>query len=166
MISADFGPIPRIGTTPLRSLSPILHLPRDTRIHALRSRTQHGMEVHLIGNIATYWNLSMWQKIIGILHGREQVGSSWKICCPRHAGPVIQVKQPDEFALYSPEGGCREACSGRLPGCIIYARRGIIPKLCTKPSDANSPASVNSRTVAIYVRSHLVDKAAVENTRL
>lgn len=136
----------------------------DNRIHALRSRTQHSM--HLIGNIATYSNVSMWQKVIGILHGREQVGSSWKLCCPRHAGPVIQVKQPDEFALYSPEGGCREACSDRLPGCIIDARRGIIPKLCTKPSDANSPASVNSRTVAIYVRSHLVDKAAVEDTRL
>lgn len=38
--------------------------------------------------------------------------------------------------------------------------------VCTKPSDANSPASVNSRTVAIYVRSHLVDKAVVEDTRL
>lgn len=136
----------------------------DNRIHALRSRTQHG--IHLIGNIATYWNLSMWQKVIGMLHGREQVGSSWKLCCPRHAGPVIQVKQPDEFALYSPEGRCREACSDRLPGCIIDARRGIIPKLCTKPSDANSPASVNSRTVAIYIRSQLVDKAAVEDTRL
>lgn len=127
MISAAVGPIPRIGTTPLRSLSPILHLPRDNRIHALRSRTQHG--IHLIGNIATYSNVSIWQKVIGILRGREQVGSSWKLCCPRHAGPVIQVKQPDEFALYSPEGGCREACSDRLPGCIIDARRGIIPKL-------------------------------------
>lgn len=112
MISADVGPIPRIGTTPLRSLSPILHLPRDTRIHALRSRTQHG--IHLIGNIATHWNLSMWQKVIGILHGREQVGSSWKLCCPRHAGPVIQVKQPDEFTLYSPKGGCREASSALI----------------------------------------------------
>lgn len=155
MISTDVGPIPRIGTIPLR---------RDNRIHALRSRTQHG--IHLIGNIATYWNLSMWQKVIGILHDREQVGSSWKLCCPRHAGRVIQVKQADEFVLYSPEGGCREACSDRLPGCIIDARRGIVSKLCTKPSDANSPASVNSRTVAIYVRSHLVDKADVENTRL
>lgn len=85
VISADVGPIPRIGTTPLRSLSPILHLPRDNRIHALRTRTQHSM--HLIGNIATYSNVFMWQKVIGILHGREQVGSSWKLCCPRHAGP-------------------------------------------------------------------------------
>lgn len=90
-------------------------LKTTNRINVLLSRAQHGM--YLIGNTDTYSHVSMWQKVIGILRAKDSVGSSLQLCCPRHINTVIEVQQPDDFAKFSPEGGCREACMDRLPDC-------------------------------------------------
>ena len=85
------------------------------RINVLLSRAQHGM--YLIGNADTYSNIVMWQKVLDMLRASESVGKSLDLCCPRHKDDSIQVFKPDDFARLSPEGGCREACSWRLPDC-------------------------------------------------
>ncbi|KAF2704119.1 P-loop containing nucleoside triphosphate hydrolase protein [Pleomassaria siparia CBS 279.74] len=90
-------------------------LKTTNRINVLLSRAQHGM--YLIGNADTYSNVSMWQKVIGMLRASESVGESLALCCPRHKDTSIQVTQPDDFPRLSPEGGCREACVWRLPDC-------------------------------------------------
>ncbi len=90
-------------------------LKTTNRINVLLSRAQHGM--YLIGNADTYSNVPMWQEVIGILRANASVGSSLGLCCPRHRDTPIEVQQPDDFARFSPEGGCREACMDRLPDC-------------------------------------------------
>jgi AAA domain len=90
-------------------------LKTTNRINVLLSRAQHGM--YLIGNTDTYSNVPMWQKVINMLRAKDSVGPSLDLCCPRHMDTAIQVQQPDDFAKFSPEGGCREACMDRLPDC-------------------------------------------------
>lgn len=90
-------------------------LKTTNRINVLLSRAQHGM--YLIGNTDTYSNVPMWQKVINMLHAKDSVGPSLDLCCPRHTDTAIQIQQPDDFAKFSPEGGCREACMDRLPDC-------------------------------------------------
>ena len=85
------------------------------RINVLLSRAQHGM--YLIGNTDTYSNQSMWSNIHGMLQATEAVGPAFGLCCPRHPDTEIQVFQPEDFAMLSPEGGCRLACDRRLADC-------------------------------------------------
>jgi hypothetical protein len=87
-------------------------LKTSNRINVLLSRAQHGM--YLIGNTETYSNVDMWQKVINMLEAKDSVGDTLALCCPRHTEKVIEVRGPDEFAIVSPEGGCKEACSDRL----------------------------------------------------
>ncbi|KAF2730880.1 P-loop containing nucleoside triphosphate hydrolase protein [Polyplosphaeria fusca] len=85
------------------------------RINVLLSRAQHGM--YLIGNTDTYSNVSMWQKVIDMLRAQDCIATSLDLCCPRHMNTPIQVKEPDDFAKFSPEGGCDKHCMDRLPDC-------------------------------------------------
>jgi AAA domain len=85
------------------------------RINVLLSRAQHG--VYLFGNTDTYSNIPMWAKVLGMLQATDSVGKALGLCCPRHSDTEIQVRQPDDFARLSPEGGCQLACDRRLSGC-------------------------------------------------
>jgi hypothetical protein len=85
------------------------------RINVLLSRAQHGM--YLIGNTDTYSNIPMWAKVLGMLGATDSVGKALGLSCPRHPDTEIQVRQPDDFARLSPEGGCQLACVRRLSGC-------------------------------------------------
>lgn len=85
------------------------------RINVLLSRAQQGM--YLIGNSATYSNVPMWQQVIDMLRTRDYIGACLELCCPRHTETPIQIQYPDDFTRLSPEGGCREACTDRLPDC-------------------------------------------------
>ncbi|PVH68320.1 P-loop containing nucleoside triphosphate hydrolase protein [Cadophora sp. DSE1049] len=85
------------------------------RINVLLSRAQHGM--YLIGNTDTYSNIPMWAKVLGMLGATDSVGKALGLCCPRHPDAEIQVRQPDDFARLSPEGGCQLACDRRLSRC-------------------------------------------------
>jgi hypothetical protein len=89
-------------------------LKTSNRINVLLSRAQHGM--YLIGNTDTYSNVEIWGKVINILRVNDSVGDALDLCCPRHPEKIIEIREPDDFFAYSPEGGCREACADRL-GC-------------------------------------------------
>ncbi|KAM0136661.1 hypothetical protein ACHAP3_004408 [Botrytis cinerea] len=85
------------------------------RINVLLSRAQHGM--YLIGNSETYSSVAMWKHVLGMLRETNSVGNSFALCCPRHPETEIQVSEPDDFARWSPEGGCNLSCNKRLPDC-------------------------------------------------
>jgi hypothetical protein len=85
------------------------------RINVLLSRAQHG--IYLIGNSDTYSNIPMWQKVVDMLRASDAVGNSLGLRCPRHEDTPIEVSEPGDFPRLSPEGGCRLACSWRLPDC-------------------------------------------------
>jgi hypothetical protein len=87
-------------------------LKTSNRINVLLSRAKHGM--YLIGNTDTYSTVDMWQQVIGMLRVKDSVGQSLGLCCPRHPEKVMKVHDPEDFAKFSPEGGCREACIDRL----------------------------------------------------
>ncbi|KAF1956385.1 hypothetical protein CC80DRAFT_563213 [Byssothecium circinans] len=90
-------------------------LKTTNRINVLLSRAQHGM--YLIGNTDTYSHVPMWEKVIGMLRATDAIDTSLDLCCPRHPETMMQIRSPDDFARISPEGGCREACTDRLPDC-------------------------------------------------
>ncbi|KAM3486345.1 hypothetical protein MY8738_000561 [Beauveria namnaoensis] len=90
-------------------------LKTTNRINVLLSRAQHGM--YLIGNSKTYSNVLMWQAVIGLLRGSDSVGNTLELCCPRHQATPIEVSEPDDFPRLSPEGGCSQVCTWRLPDC-------------------------------------------------
>lgn len=83
-------------------------LKTTNRINVLLSRAQHGM--YLIGNADTYSNVPMWSEVLGMLRAKELVGDAFELCCPRHTETKILVSQPEDFAIRSPEGGCRKLC--------------------------------------------------------
>jgi superfamily I DNA and/or RNA helicase len=78
------------------------------RINVLLSRAQHGM--YLIGNAETYSNVPMWSQVLGMLRADESVGEAFELCCPRHTETEILVSKPEDFAIFSPDGGCRKPC--------------------------------------------------------
>ena len=90
-------------------------LKTTNRINVLLSRAQHGM--YLIGNTETYMNVEMWQTVINIMRASDSVGSSLELCCPRHRDTPIKISEPEDFARYSPEGGCSQPCRWRLRDC-------------------------------------------------
>lgn len=87
-------------------------LKTNNRINVLLSRAQHGM--YLIGSTDTYSKPRMWGQILDMLQRSDSVGKALGLCCPRHTDTEIQVSQPDDFARFSPEGGCQIACDRRL----------------------------------------------------
>lgn len=136
------------------------------RINVLLSRAQHGM--YLIGNSDTYSNIPMWQKVIDMLRASDAVGSSLGLCCPRHEDTPIQVSEPDDFPRLSPEGGCRLACSWRLPDCghMCQARchsesmHNVFS--CTMSFHAQNHANASMSHANMHARNKLVEKI-VEN---
>lgn len=89
-------------------------LKTSNRINVLLSRARHGM--YIIGNIRTARPVPMWDKVITILEKDGNVGQKLALCCPRHKETPIEVSKPDDFSIYSPEGGCNRRCILRL-GC-------------------------------------------------
>jgi hypothetical protein len=87
-------------------------LKSPNRINVLLSRAKHGM--YIIGNTDTYATVDMWQKVLNMLRAKDSVGPSLGLCCPRHTDKIMNVSEPDHFSKFSPEGGCREACTDRL----------------------------------------------------
>lgn len=88
-------------------------LKTSNRINVLLSRARHGM--YIIGNADTASSVPMWSDVITILESHGNIGQTLVLCCPRHKETLIEVSKPDDFALFSPEGGCNRKCSSRLP---------------------------------------------------
>ena len=87
-------------------------LKTSNRINVLLSRARHGM--YVIGNAHTARHIPMWDKVITILENDENLGQSLALCCPRHQETHIEVSEPDDFSILSPEGGCYRKCIARL----------------------------------------------------
>ena len=88
-------------------------LKTSNRINVLLSRARHGM--YIIGNSQTASSVQMWADVIEILKSNGNIGRKLALCCPRHVETPIEVQTPDEFAMFSPEGGCNKKCISRLP---------------------------------------------------
>lgn len=80
-------------------------LKSTNRSNVLLSRAKHGM--YLLGNAELMANKSqMWADVIGMLRSRNQVGDSFPILCPQHPNNRNNVKIPQQFAEFAPDGGC------------------------------------------------------------
>ncbi|KAL8883396.1 MAG: hypothetical protein Q9192_007191, partial [Flavoplaca navasiana] len=84
----------------------------SNRINVALSRARHGM--YVIGDAQTASSVPMWAEIVGILDSQGNIGDRLTLCCPRHPDDLIEVATPDDFAVFSPEGGCNKRCSSRL----------------------------------------------------
>ncbi|PGH32819.1 hypothetical protein GX50_04359 [[Emmonsia] crescens] len=82
------------------------------RINVLLSRAKHGM--YIIGNARTSGSVEMWNNVITILKESESFGTSLELMCPRHPDTPITISKPDDFTIFSPEGGCSMKCDKRL----------------------------------------------------
>ena len=87
-------------------------LKTSNRINVLLSRARHGM--YVIGNAHTARSISMWDQVITILENDGNLGHTLALCCPRHKDTPIEVSEPDDFSVLSPEGGCNRKCISRL----------------------------------------------------
>lgn len=87
-------------------------LKTSNRIDVLPSRARHGM--YIIGNTHTARPIPMWDKVITILENDGNVGNTLALCCPRHKETPIEVSEPDDFSILSPEGGCNTKRISRL----------------------------------------------------
>ncbi|CUS14855.1 unnamed protein product [Tuber aestivum] len=84
----------------------------SNRINVLLSRAQHGM--YIFGNAATCNQVKMWSDVIGILEQGGNIDDTLPLRCPRHPDTQIDIKTPEEFHVFSPEGGCMQRCEWRL----------------------------------------------------
>ena len=87
-------------------------LKTSNRINVLLSRARHGM--YIIGNTHTARSVPMWDKVITILENDGNIGQTLGLCCPRHKETPMEVSKPDDFSVFSPEGGCNRKCISRL----------------------------------------------------
>ncbi|OQV06998.1 AAA domain-containing protein [Cladophialophora immunda] len=84
----------------------------SNRINVLLSRAKHGM--YIIGNSRTSGHVQMWASVIDMLQSGDNFGESLQLQCPRHPQATFSVSKPDDFAIFSPEGGCNLPCEMRL----------------------------------------------------
>jgi len=105
----------------------------------MQSRAMHGM--YIIGDSRCAKSCKMWNDVIQILRDRGQIGTSLKLRCPRHEMAEMHVREPLDFELLSPEGGCKEPCGLYLDCghackllCHAESRHHIIPcrELCSR----------------------------------
>ncbi|KAK2813104.1 hypothetical protein FQN50_000781 [Emmonsiellopsis sp. PD_5] len=111
-------------------------LKTHNRINVLLSRAQHGM--YLIGDSRTYTSIPMWDKVIAILKGDGNFGTSLDLQCPRHPESPISAAVPEDFQRFSPEGGCELMCKDRLScghPCINKCHSDLLHKAvkCLEP---------------------------------
>lgn len=79
--------------------------------------------MYLIGNAETYSNVPMWDKVLGMLRANDAVSKAFSLQCPRHPETMIEASKPEDFARFSPEGGCSLSCGQRLEcGHVCSAR--------------------------------------------
>ncbi|KAL4079908.1 P-loop containing nucleoside triphosphate hydrolase protein [Scleroderma yunnanense] len=88
------------------------------RLNVLISRARNGLI--LIGNSSTF-ELSkkggeLWSKFLNLVRSGGYMYSGLPVRCQRHPSWTREMQQPDEFDVYSPDGGCTESC-GMLLSC-------------------------------------------------
>jgi len=131
-------------------------LKTSNRINVLLSRARHGM--YIIGNTHTARPVPMWDKVITILENDGNIGNTLALCCPRHKETPIEVSEPDDFSILSPEGGCNRKCISRLR--CGYATRNR----CIILFGAWSAAKGSKKAVITPVRS-FTENPAIRNVK-
>ena len=141
-------------------------LKTSNRINVLLSRARHGM--YIIGNTYTARPVPMWNEVITILEKDGNIGQTLALRCPRHKETPIEVSKPDDFSIFSPEGGCNRKCISRLGyghtcinkchseplhnavRCLERCQRikkgcdHACPKVCGDPCDSKCPTPVRN----------------------
>ncbi|KAF6236089.1 hypothetical protein HO173_005717 [Letharia columbiana] len=92
-------------------------LKTSNRINVLLSRARHGM--YIIGNTHTARPAPMWDKVITILEKDGNIGQTLALCCPRHKETPIEVSNPDDFSIFSPEVADMPASTNAIPSRYI-----------------------------------------------
>ncbi|OAL28194.1 hypothetical protein AYO20_09522 [Fonsecaea nubica] len=75
----------------------------SNRVNVLLSRAKHGM--YIIGDTRTSGHVPVWASVIDMLQSDDNFGDSLPLRCPRHPQATFSVSKPDDFAIFSPEGG-------------------------------------------------------------
>lgn len=106
------------------------------RINVLLSRAKHGM--YIVGNAQTARSVPMWDEVIDMFQEGGNLGESLQLKCPRHPDREIEVRAPDDFKVFSPEGGCNLKCDKRLNcghACINQCHSDALHNLvkCLEP---------------------------------
>jgi hypothetical protein len=100
--------------------------------------------MYIIGDSRCAQKVKMWGEVIGILQGRDQIGTTLRLRCMRHEDVVLDVARPEDFEVVAPEGGCKELCGRRLDCghscdllCHAEIRHRVAP--CRKPCERGRP---------------------------
>ncbi|KAI9889600.1 MAG: hypothetical protein M1814_005107 [Vezdaea aestivalis] len=122
-------------------------LKTSNRINVLLSRARHGM--YIIGNTDTARPVPMWDKVITMLEKKGNIGNALALCCPRHKETEIQVSEPDDFSVLSPEGGYVD----------MLVSTSVILSRCMMPLGVWSAAKGSNRGVTILAQSFVETRA-------
>ena len=88
-------------------------LKESNRVCVALSRAKMGF--YCFGNFKMLRNkVPIWDTILSDMEKRSCVGSTFNIYCQNHPEKLFEVKNPRDFALFAPEGGCQDPCTCRL----------------------------------------------------
>lgn len=97
-------------------------LQEENRVCVALSRAKHGF--YCIGNFEMLRNNSdIWQKIISDMEINGKVGKGLKIYCNNHPDVQYTAILPQDFAINSPNGGCKLPCDVRLSCGHVCAQK-------------------------------------------
>lgn len=102
------------------------------RLNVLLSRARNALI--LIGNPETFLNARkgkvIWTKLWGLLKDGGHVYDGFPVRCERHPQNASLLRQPKDFDVECPDGGCKEPC-GTMLNCGIH----LCPQRCHQSSD-------------------------------
>ena len=80
------------------------------RLNVLISRARNGLI--LIGNSSTFERSRkggrLWTQFFDLLRSERYMYKGLPIKCERHPDRIRELSRPEDFDLYSPDGGCTE----------------------------------------------------------
>ncbi|KAF9004594.1 P-loop containing nucleoside triphosphate hydrolase protein [Cyathus striatus] len=86
------------------------------RLNVLLSRARNGLI--MIGNSHTFKNArkgkELWTKFFDLLSKGNYMYDGFPVRCERHPDREATLKQPQEFEIECPDGGCKEPCGTKL----------------------------------------------------
>lgn len=78
------------------------------RLNVLVSRARNALI--MIGNAETFMNAKNgreeWTRLFDHLKSKGRIHDGFPIQCQKHPGTAVVVRNPDDFEMYSPDGGC------------------------------------------------------------
>ena len=96
----------------------------DNRVCVSLSRAKQGL--FIVGNLDQLCDSSeLWQSIRNSLDKMDCVGDSFTLRCQNHPHIIRTITKPEEISYESPEGGCRNVCSSKIPLC-----GHLCPRIC------------------------------------